>query len=59
VREDRTRVDERECLVAPPVEYIKTQLAAGFSVLTHVPEGAIGTGRQDVYLLKRAASDMR
>jgi len=41
------------CGVYHPFEYVATQLTAGFSVLQHIPEGATGTGRQDIYLLKK------
>jgi SAM-dependent methyltransferase len=42
------------CGVYHPVEYVKKCLAAGFQVVDCIPQGATGTGMQDMYLLKKA-----
>ena len=44
------------CAVYHPAEYVKAHLADGFTVVDHIPEGATGTGRQDIYLLKKLAA---
>jgi SAM-dependent methyltransferase len=41
------------CSVYHPAEYVKAQLTGGFTLVDHIPEGATGTGRQDIYLLKK------
>jgi len=43
------------CWVCHPLEYVKTQLTGGFTILNRIPEGATGTGYQDIYLLKKTA----
>jgi SAM-dependent methyltransferase len=50
-----TESGRNTCGVYHPLDYVTTQLAAGFSILNHVPEGATGTGCQDIYLLKKLA----
>lgn len=46
------------CGVYHPAEYVKAHLAAGFTVVDFIPEGATGTGRQDIYLLKKPRVSM-
>jgi SAM-dependent methyltransferase len=41
------------CVTYHPASYVHEKLAAGFSVLEHVPEGAKGNPRQDLYLLRK------
>jgi SAM-dependent methyltransferase len=47
---------QNACGVYHPAEYVKAHLANGFTVVDHIPEGAVGTGRQDIYLLKKSAT---
>jgi SAM-dependent methyltransferase len=42
-----------DCCVFHPVDYVKGRLAKGFVVVDYIPEGAVGTGMQDLYLLKK------
>jgi SAM-dependent methyltransferase len=42
------------CGAYHPVAYVTQHLAAGFRVVDCMPEGAAGTGMQDIYLLRKA-----
>jgi len=41
------------CTAFHPEEYVRRKLAKDLIVVDHVPEGALGNPRQDVYLLKK------
>jgi hypothetical protein len=41
------------CVTYHPESYVREKLAAGFSVLEYVPEGAKGNPEQDLYLLRK------
>jgi hypothetical protein len=42
-----------ECAVYHPVGYVRERLAKGFRIVDYMPEGATGTGMQDIHLFRK------
>ena len=47
------REGSNDCATFHPAAYVRDQLARGFEVVDHRPEGALGNPRQDVWLLRK------
>ena len=43
------------CTVFHPKEYVHKKFADGLEIVDHIPEGALGNPRQDIYLFRKAA----
>lgn len=50
---DESRQGENRCGAYHPLAYVRDRLAADFTLLTMIPEGALGNPWQDLYLLQR------
>jgi len=49
------REGTNHCAAFHPPAYVRDRLARGFDVVDHVPEGALGNPRQDLWLLRKPA----
>ena len=47
------REGTNDCATFHPPSYVRTKLARGLEVVDHVPEGALGNPRQDLWLLRK------
>ena len=41
------------CLAVEPRRFVEKNLAEGFEIIKHIPDGARGFGHQDVYIMKK------